>query len=498
MIYQIAAMIVGLLLVSGAALWGLNALHQDFGAALKGYEDLRMVFEVASHVATARALLASSQDNELRAADELQTGADRFRGFLVQKQRSGVLDNPIGSLEKEVYASLTGALAHLRVWIEMRPLEVPSPIQVAALEPVYHDLNRLAGAINREIAQSQHAASEKRRATIAAVGTVSACIVFGAILLGVLQYRSVTSPLNRLGRGVRRFARGSFDPRIRPEGYTEFIALAHDLNHMAGELQELYQQLEEKVAVKSRELVRSERLASVGFLAAGVAHEINNPLGIITGYAEMSLRQLQKDPSPATVADTLKTLGIVCEEAFRCKQITEKLLSLSRSRDEARKPVSLVEIARNVANMISGLPAYRDRKLTFSATPADQIGQWTINASEAEIKQVVLNLTINAMEAVSPPSGQVNIELARKNGWVELAVADNGRGMTPQTLERVFEPFFTAKRGASSPGTGLGLSISHAIVANHGGTMAAQSQGPGLGSRFIVQLPAVQGADHST
>ncbi len=510
MIYQIAAMIVGLLLVSGAALWGLNALHQDFGAALKGYEDLRMVFEVASHVATARALLASSQDNEARAADELQTAADRFRGFLVEKHRRGQLQigGKISQLEKQVYGSLTLALARLRIWLQLRPLEVPSAVQVASLEPVYRDLNNLAGAINMDIAQSQHAAHEKRRATIAAVETVSGLIVLGAVVLGLIQYRSVTTPLNRLGRGVRRFATGKFEPRIRPEGYAEFIALAHDLNHMAGELQGLYQELEEKVEVKSRELVRSERLASVGFLAAGVAHEINNPLSIITGHAEMSLKQLEaaekaeSAPLPTgdagltatstALGEAVQTLRIVCEEAFRCKAITEKLLSLSRSRDEGRKPVSLVEVARNVATMVGGLPAYRDRKLSVSATPADQLGRWTVMASEAEMKQVMLNLTINALEAAPPGQGQVNIQVSRNNGWVELSVADNGRGMSAETLERVFEPFFTAKRGSGAPGTGLGLSISHAIVTNHGGRMSAYSQGVGMGSKFTVQLPAAE------
>jgi signal transduction histidine kinase len=499
MIYQIGAMIVGLLLVSGAALWGLNALDQDFGTALEGYGDLRMVFEVASHVTTARALLATSQENESRAADELQTAADRFRAFLVEEQREGNLRRPthIGNLEKQVYGSLTMALARLRIWLQLRPLEVPSAVQVASLEPVYRDLNNLAGAINKEIAHSQRAAQDKRRTTIAAVGMVSAAIVLGAIILGWIQYHSVTSPLNRLGRAVRRFATGKFDPRIRPEGYAEFIALAHDLNRMAGQLQELYQQLEQKVAVKSRELVQSERLASVGFLAAGVAHEINNPLSIITGYAEMSLKQLEADPSAQSAADAVKTLRVVCEEAFRCKQITEKLLSLSRSKDETRKPVSLVEVARDVASMVGGLPAYRERKLSLTTSPADQLGQWTVLASEAEMKQVMLNLTINALEAAPPQGGRVSIDVSRNNGWVELVVVDNGRGMSHDTMERVFEPFFTAKRGTGEPGTGLGLSISHAIVTNHGGRMAAHSEGVGKGSRFTVQLPAV-GEDHGT
>jgi signal transduction histidine kinase len=105
------------------------------------------------------------------------------------------------------------------------------------------------------------------------------------------------------------------------------------------------------------------------------------------------------------------------------------------------------------------------------------------------MKQVVLNLTVNALEAVSP-GGEVRIDVSRRDGWVEMRVKDDGRGMTPQTLDRVFEPFYTEKRGAQRPGTGLGLAISHAIIESHGGQIRATSEGPGKGSEFVVRLPA--------
>ena len=101
-----------------------------------------------------------------------------------------------------------------------------------------------------------------------------------------------------------------------------------------------------------------------------------------------------------------------------------------------------------------------------------------------------MNLTVNALEAVSPERGEVRIGGKRSGDWVELSVDDNGKGMTPETMEHVFEPFFTAKRGTGEPGTGLGLSITHAIVENHGGRIRVESEGPGRGSRFTVRLPA--------
>jgi signal transduction histidine kinase len=121
-----------------------------------------------------------------------------------------------------------------------------------------------------------------------------------------------------------------------------------------------------------------------------------------------------------------------------------------------------------------------------------------VTAIEAEMQQVVLNLALNALEAAPPNTGQVRIELARQDGCVELSVSDNGRGILAETLARVFEPFFTEKRGSRQAGTGLGLSITHRIVEAHGGTIAAQSDGPGLGSRFVVNLPAAVSAEART
>ncbi len=113
-----------------------------------------------------------------------------------------------------------------------------------------------------------------------------------------------------------------------------------------------------------------------------------------------------------------------------------------------------------------------------------------------QMQQVILNLALNALEALAAENGQVTLDVHRHGPWVELSVIDNGCGITAQTLERVFEPFFTEKRGAGSHGagshgTGLGLSISHAIVRNHGGSISAHSDGIGKGSRFTILLPPV-------
>ena len=139
--------------------------------------------------------------------------------------------------------------------------------------------------------------------------------------------------MRELGSSVRQFAAGSLANRIDLRAPAEFIALAEDFNRMARELDSLYRDLEQKVALKSRELVRSERLASVGYLAAGVAHEINNPLSIIAGYAERSLAEMDDAASDTALR---KVLQIICSEAFRCKEITGKLLSMARGGEEEK------------------------------------------------------------------------------------------------------------------------------------------------------------------
>ena len=174
-------------------------------------------------------------------------------------------------------------------------------------------------------------------------------------------------------------------------------------------------------------------------------------------------------------------------------------------------------------SVLGGVRPFRDRRLSVRAESASR-DDLVVNAVEAEMKQVVMNLAINALEAIAPePSpdgpdwtagsnaavqGEVRIHVARRDGSVELTVSDTGRGMTAQTLERVFEPFFTEKRGSGTDigallppaaaaeglerrhGTGLGLSITHAIVEAHGGRITAHSDGLGKGSIFTVRLPA--------
>jgi two-component system NtrC family sensor kinase len=478
MAYEITATIVGLLLISGASLWGLNALHQDFDSSIAGYQELRQVYEVSSHVATARTLLTLARADDAKAHAQIQAAVDKYDLY-----SPPTAERP----------ATTGRKAHLRLAVRNALADAlriqDTAARVDSLNRVLAQVANLVNEIRRQIERAQQAADANRRTATILMSVLSAVVVVGAVIVGVWQYRSVIRPLHRLGHAARTIAAGRFADRVPAEGHAEFAELADDFNRMAAELDGLYRQLEEKVAIKSKELARSERLASVGYLAAGVAHEINNPIGIIAGHAELMLGKLaNEERSDGEVEGALR---VICDEAFRCKDIVGKLLSLARPGDEGRRRISLAELAENVVGMVGGLGEHRAKRVTLRINkdhPLDVI------ASEAEMKQVLLNLVINALDAVAATGGEVWVEVNNADGFVELAVTDNGRGMTADVLDRVFEPFFTAKRGRGEPGMGLGLSISHAIVRSHRGTIRADSHGPGKGSRFVVRLPAAEGA----
>ncbi len=354
-----------------------------------------------------------------------------------------------------------------------------------------NDLDHVATSCLHFVSTRQQTASSDLKQNLVMIGALSLAAVLAAIWISIGHDRLVMVPLQRLREGVRRVTAAQFTQKLQASEMAsspEFLELAEEFNRMAEELDGFYHRLEEQVRAKTRELVRSERLASVGFLAAGVAHEINNPLNIISGYAELTAKQLDRLAIPGDVAEEAQdSLRFIRDEAFRCKEITEKLLSLARTGSEQREKLDLCGVARDVAAMTKGLKNYRDRRIRLNLDSSDRL---QVQGNLTEMKQVLLNLTINALEAVPPVEGEVCIEGRRTKDWVELSVQDNGRGMSREVLPHVFEPFFTTRRGSSERGTGLGLSITHAIIENHGGRIQAESDGPGRGSRFTIRLPA--------
>ncbi len=306
-----------------------------------------------------------------------------------------------------------------------------------------------------------------------------------------LFYRWIFGPLDVLIRGSRKVAGGDFNYQLRLKTHDEMSELAAAMNDMTLRFRTIRDDLDHQVQERTKQVVRNEQLASVGFLAAGVAHEINNPLASIAICAESLEGRVREllgdkpgDEEAKTIADYLR---MIQSEAFRCKGITEKLLDFSRIGPPKRQPTDLRELVQGVLDVIRHLGKYHGKQIAFCDGPAVSA---PINGQE--LKQVVLNLLTNALDSLEE-QGHVEIRLETRDQMAVLSVADDGCGMDAEVLERIFEPFFTRRRAGQ--GTGLGLSICYRIVSDHGGTIEAKSAGAGHGATFVVRLPLSAAGD---
>ena len=329
--------------------------------------------------------------------------------------------------------------------------------------------------------------SEARRHYRSHLGFVTgATIVVIVLFAGLVRYgyTGVFRPLQHLHRGALRVAQGDFSYRIKVASHDEVAELADAFNKMTARFQEIAADKDRQVRERSKQLVRSERLAGIGFLAAGVAHEINNPLSAIGMAAEsLEYRLLGVlEALPSEDAGIVREyLQMMQREAQRCQQITTRLLDFARGRDATRHGQDLTALVAEVLAMVGHMSKFRDRRIEF----ARKQPCW-VEVNGPEIKQVILNLVANALESMG--AGKLlKIDIEEQTDQVILIFRDEGCGMTPEVLENLFDPFFTQRKDGR--GTGLGLSISQRIVGDHGGTIEARSDGPDQGSTFLVHLP---------
>ena len=303
-----------------------------------------------------------------------------------------------------------------------------------------------------------------------------------------LFYKWFAEPLQILVQGSREVAKGKYSHRIHLDTHDEIGELAEAMNDMTAQFQQTRDDLDRQVRERTQQVVRSEQLASVGFLAAGVSHEINNPLASIALCSESlegRLADLFAESETSQSEDVQVVhdyLQMIQREAFRCKQITEKLLDFARMGDSQRHNTDLRDLVENVIEMVQHLGKYQDKSIEL--VPGDPV---IVEVNAQEIKQVVLNLITNGLESLDA-GGKVRVSVDCQGGQVEMIVEDNGCGMTDEVRKHLFEPFFTRRH--SGQGTGLGLSITYRIVEEHNGHIDVTSGGVGCGSRFVVALPA--------
>lgn len=326
-------------------------------------------------------------------------------------------------------------------------------------------------------------------------------ILIAALSVGFFVHRLVYVPLRDLEDGAQRLASGNLEQTIPVRSDDEFGRLASSFNAMTvalrkseAELLQWGHTLEQKVEERTQELriaeaetARSEKLASVGLLAAGIAHELNNPLTGVLTFTTL-LRKKLPDGNPDA-----EDLDLVIRETKRCAAIIRRLLDFAREKTPEKKFADINRVIEDTARIIERPASFRDIEIAMDLDP--ELPQIWIDADL--IKQVIMNMLVNAQHAIehegsitvrsrrcpqprSPEPGMAPVPM------VEIAIIDTGCGIPEKNLKRIFDPFFTSKEVGK--GTGLGLSVSHGIVKAHGGTIEVEST-VGKGSVFRIYLP---------
>src|ERR1041385_9142546 len=356
------------------------------------------------------------------------------------------------------------------------------------IEPILDSEDHVVGAFvlgRRGLGYNMTLAARRDR-IILTTGVLIALLT-GVIL--ILVHRNLSGPIRLLIDRIRAMGKGSWEKRLPVDGANNEIAsLALEFNQMSARLQELYGKLVQEQRERlnlERNLRQSDKLASVGQLAAGLAHEIGTPLNIIGGRAEFLLRRPR---NPDEIADNLQ---VIRSQIDRITGIVRQLLEFSRRREPAFRRVELLTLLEKVIGLLEHKIAEKNIIIDLKADKSLPL----VSADADQLQQVFLNLLLNSLQAL-PYGGRIKISAARvldaneaandKQPRLCIEFEDNGAGISPEHIGQVFDPFFTTKD--IGEGTGLGLSVSYGIVKDHGGEIRAQSD---LGSftRFSILLP---------
>lgn len=348
---------------------------------------------------------------------------------------------------------------------------------------------------NISLARSEQNVAESTRQL--AIYTILA--VLGVALLSAAFVRYMLGgPLKALTAGTHAIGSGDLGYQIQVESNGELRDLANSFNTMSHQLLEAHQEinswtrtLEARVEEKTRqlssaqeEMLRVERMASIGKLAAVVAHEINNPLAGILTYAKLLRKRLSREPNPN--AENISMLELVETESRRCGEIVKNLMTFARPTSMNREPADLNAIIDRCVRLVQHQLKLKNIELHSQLNPELVL----VRCDQGQIEQVVLALVMNAIDAM--PNGG-NLFLSTRHiadsSDIQIEVRDDGVGMPPDVLSKMFEPFFTTKEHGR--GLGLGLAISRNIVERHAGKIAVTSQ-PGHGTSFHITLP-IQG-----
>lgn len=356
----------------------------------------------------------------------------------------------------------------------LRLIEVFAPVLLMSGEEAAVIVEIPLVSVQRMIASSQRA--------------ILLYIALDALLLLIIGYlvmtRGVVHPIAQITAATQRVAAGDLETRIDVVATNEIGDLAANFDAMVVRLRDgratLNRRVEELAAANEalaeaqREVVRAERMATLGSLAAGIAHEIGNPLAAITGLLELVE---DREGVPDELVDDL--VRRVQDEVARLNRIVAELLDYARVKEATPGVLDVRDAIAQAVRLCAHHP--RARQLSIHFEPPDTAALALVD--EGRLVQVMLNLLVNAADACVAAGGQVKVEVATMGSGVEIAVSDDGPGIAPEVVPRLFEPFFTTK--PSGEGTGLGLAICERIVSEVGGGIRVESE-LGAGTTFRV------------
>ena len=357
------------------------------------------------------------------------------------------------------------------------------------IEPVFDAADRLVGAF----VFARHGGSltgtiQERRSRILFTTTVLVALLSALIL--IIVRHSITRPISHLIGKIREIGKGQWSQRIEIAGRDEVALLAKEFNSMSDELRQAHSRVVDEQQAKlqlERDLRHSERLASVGRLAAGLAHEIGTPLNIIGGRAEFLMRRSR------TLEELTNNLQIIRAQADRITAIVRQLLDFARRKEPAFRTVDLSALLVETQTLLEH--KIQEKEIQVVTDGITQLPRF--QADPDMLQQVFLNLYTNSLHALAQ-GGSIKIhagvgparpsEISSSDGAsrIRITFEDNGAGILPEHIERIFDPFFTTKDVGE--GSGLGLAVSYGIIKDHGGEIWAESE-PGKFTRFIIELP---------
>jgi len=381
--------------------------------------------------------------------------------------------------EVRIYDRLAGDLQRVDTLLATPPSEEERTEALTMLRNSRHYAEVLLAEARDEAHDADQDLRGRARTTRLAllITWAAAVLLLGMALM--LIHRGVVRPLRTLRAGTERFGRGERAHRIEVDNTDEIGNLAESFNMMADRLVGAHDDLEERVRKRTREFLRAARLADLGILASGIAHEINTPLASIASSAEGLERRCDNgEVTPELLREYSRTIS---EEAFRAREITTRMLALVRQEpsDISRFPLEL--LARQAETALRHRADTRGVHLVRGAVGENVY----VTANAGELVQILVNLLANAVDA-SAPGARVEFAVGGEQDELRLEVADEGSGIAEENLERVFEPFYTTKRAGE--GTGLGLALVATMVEFRGGRISVDSE-VDRGTTFRVTLP---------